>query len=50
MKKLQRFLHKWLYWGFPDQQVSTWPGLETWRCKFCDKEIAKDPFGNYFHL
>lgn len=49
MKKIQKWLHDWLGWGYP------WPGggtlpLTEYQCRFCDKIVRIDSQGNWFHL
>jgi len=57
MNTIRKWLHKRLGWGFP---AKGWRGQlvlvggdsfqPTYLCRFCDKELAQDSTGAYFHL
>jgi hypothetical protein len=55
--RIQKWLHDKLKWGFRkrlegftfNQTVSD-SFQPLYECKFCDKELAQDSQGNWFHL
>lgn len=47
MKKL---LHDYLKWGFPKAPAELDIFQSTYSCKFCNRYLAQDSNGDYFHL
>ena len=45
-----RFCHNVLDWGYPSEMSEHDSFQPTYRCKYCDKGLAQDSNGDYFHL
>ena len=37
-------------WGFPEKKIGGDNFQPVYKCKFCDKEIAQDSNGDWFHF
>lgn len=50
MNKIKKFLHNFLFWGFPDKFIDGDSFQQNYSCQFCDLDVTKDSQGNWFHL
>ena len=50
MRRIKKFFHDFLGWGFPEKRVGGDTFQPTYSCEFCDKELAQDSTGAWFHL
>jgi len=53
MKKIKKFLHDKLHWGYPTYPIEVENMYENpypqYKCKYCDDVVLKDSQGNWFH-
>lgn len=54
MKKIKKFVHDFLGWGFPVKALPKNDGHDgfqmNYSCQFCSDEITQDSQLNWFHL
>lgn len=54
MKRFLEYLRRWshgvLGWGYPGIRIGGDWFQPTYSCRYCNKSIAKDSQGNWFHL
>lgn len=49
-EKIFKFLHDLLGWGFPKKLIGEDAFQPTYSCKYCEKTLAQDSTGAWFHL